>query len=122
MVQLHRHIILGHRLLFESVGDAQLKRFKKDPGNKGKLMDKGLWSLTRHPNYFGDSMMWTGVFFMALSGLSSIWIVVGPALMTYLIVFVSGVKLLEKKYEGREDYEEYKKRTNSFIPGPQKKQ
>ena len=84
-------------------------------------MDKGLWSLTRHPNYFGDSMMWTGIFFVALSGWSSIWIVVGPALMTYMIVFISGVRLLEKKYEGRSDYEDYKKRTNSFIPGPPRK-
>lgn len=108
-------------LFFESVGDFQLKTFKKDPLNKGKLMDKGLWSLTRHPNYFGDSMMWIGVFFMAVSGWSSIWIVAGPALMTYFLVFVSGVKLLEKKYEGRQDYEAYKKRTNSFIPGLPKK-
>lgn len=108
-------------LFFESVGDYQLKKFKKDPVNKGKLMDRGLWSLTRHPNYFGDSMMWTGVFLMAVSGWSSIWIAIGPALMTYFLVFVSGVKLLEKKYEGREDYEDYKKRTNSFIPGPPKK-
>jgi steroid 5-alpha reductase family enzyme len=108
-------------LFFESYGDYQLKKFKKNPDNKGKLMDKGLWSLTRHPNYFGDSMMWTGIFFVALSGWSSIWIVVGPALMTYMIVFISGVRLLEKKYEGRSDYEDYKKRTNSFIPGPPRK-
>lgn len=101
---------------FESYGDYQLKQFKKKPENKGKLMDKGLWSLTRHPNYFGDSAMWFGIFFIAITNISSIWIVIGPSLMTYLLVFVSGVKMLEKKYKNREDYEAYKKRTNAFIP------
>lgn len=101
---------------FESYGDYQLKQFKKKPENKGKLMDKGLWSLTRHPNYFGDCAMWFGIFFVAITNISSLWIVIGPSLMTYLLVFVSGVKMLEKKYKDREDYESYKKRTNAFIP------
>lgn len=101
---------------FESYGDYQLKRFKENPDNKGKLMDQGLWALTRHPNYFGDSAMWFGVFFIAINSLSGLWILVGPALMTFFLVFVSGVKLLEKKYVGRADYEAYKKRTSAFIP------
>ncbi len=113
-------LLWGVGFFFESVGDAQLKRFKRNPDNKGKLMDQGLWSLTRHPNYFGDSMMWIGIFFVAVSGWSSVWIAIGPALMTFLLVFVSGVRLLEKKYEGRADYEEYKKRTSSFFPWPKK--
>lgn len=101
---------------FESYGDYQLKEFKKKSENKGKLMDKGLWSLTRHPNYFGDATMWFGIFFISITDLKGIWIIVGPCLMTFFIVFVSGVRLLEKKYIGRKDFEEYKKRTSAFIP------
>lgn len=101
---------------FESFGDYQLKQFKKNPDNKGKLMDKGLWAMTRHPNYFGDSAMWFGIFFIAITDVSSLWIILGPSLMTFFLVFVSGVKMLEKKYIGRDDYDAYKKRTNSFIP------
>lgn len=107
---------------FESVGDYQLKIFKRNKENKGKIMDKGLWSLTRHPNYFGDSAMWFGVFLIAITNWANIWIIIGPMLMTFLLVFVSGVRLLEKKYQGREAYEEYKKRTSAFIPWfPKKK-
>ena len=82
---------------FETVGDYQLKKFKKDAKNKGKLMDQGLWSLTRHPNYFGDSSMWFGIFLIALDGVHGLWIIVGPCLMTFFLVFVSGVRMLEKK-------------------------
>lgn len=106
---------------FESVGDYQLKTFKKNPENKGKLMDKGLWSLTRHPNYFGNATMWWGVFFIAITNFSSVWVAVGPALMTFFLYFVSGVKMLEKKYVGRADYAAYKQRTNAFIPWLPKK-
>jgi len=106
----------GIGFFFESYGDYQLKQFKKNPKNKGKIMDKGLWSFTRHPNYFGDSAMWFGVFLIAITDIQSVWIIVGPALMTFFLVFVSGVRLLEKKYEGRKDFEAYKKRTSPFIP------
>jgi steroid 5-alpha reductase family enzyme len=114
-------VLWGIGFFFEAYGDYQLKQFKKDPNNKGRLMTSGLWALTRHPNYFGDSAMWFGIFLIALSGLSGLWIIVGPVLMTFFLVFVSGVRLLEKKYEGREDFEAYKKRTNAFIPWFQKK-
>ena len=106
----------GIGFFFEAYGDYQLKQFKKEPKNKGKLMTHGLWALTRHPNYFGDACMWFGIFFIALSGLSGLWIIIGPVLMTFFLFFVSGVRLLEKKYEGRKDFEEYKKRTHAFIP------
>ena len=109
-------LLWGIGFFFEAFGDYQLKNFKKDPKNKGKLMDRGLWSLTRHPNYFGDSAMWFGIFLLAIDQVSGLWIITGPALMTYFLVFVSGVKLLEKKYEGRQDFETYKKRTSAFIP------
>lgn len=85
-------------------------------------MDKGLWSLTRHPNYFGDATMWFGIFFLAISNIQDIWIIISPVVMTFLLVFVSGVRMLEKKYVGRQDYDEYKKRTSMFIPWfPRKK-
>ncbi len=107
--------------VFESLGDAQLKKFKSNPDNKGKLMTTGLWSLTRHPNYFGDAAMWFGIFFIAVTDYTGIWTIVGPALMAFFLRNVSGAKLLEKKYKGREDYEAYKKVTNMFFPWLPKK-
>lgn len=101
---------------FESVGDKQLKDFKSRPENKGKIMTEGLWSYTRHPNYFGEATMWWGVFLITISNLSQIWLVVSPLLITLLLLFVSGVPLLEKKYKDREDFKEYSKRTNKFFP------
>ena len=108
-------------LFFETVGDYQLKQFKKNKANKGKIMDKGLWSITRHPNYFGDSTIWFGIFIIAISGISSLWLIVSPLLMTYFLVFVSGVKMLEKKYATRADYDVYKSKTSSFFPWFRKK-
>lgn len=111
--------LLGY--FFETVGDAQLKAFKKDPKNKGKIMDKGLWALTRHPNYFGNSAMWFGIFLLAISSWSGLWTIIGPVVMTIFLIFISGVRMLEKKYKGRGDYDAYKERTSAFIPMPPKK-
>ena len=103
---------------FESTGDKQLKEFISNPANKGKLMDKGLWQYSRHPNYFGEVTQWWGIFVIALSISGSLFTVVGPLTITVLILFVSGVPLLENKYAGRPDFEEYKKRTSVFFPLP----
>ena len=111
--------IVGY--FFEVVGDAQLKKFKRRSKNKGKLMTKGLWSLTRHPNYFGESAMWWGIFLISLVEPISLLGIIGPIAITFLLLKVSGVPMLEKKYEGRADFEEYKKRTSKFIPMPEKK-
>jgi steroid 5-alpha reductase family enzyme len=101
---------------FESVGDAQLAAHIKDPANKGKLMTTGLWRYTRHPNYFGEVTQWWGIGIIALA-ISGGWVtLIGPLFITYLICFVSGVPMLEKKYAGRPDWEEYKKKTSVFIP------
>jgi len=108
--------------LFESIGDAQLARFVKDPANKGKLMEQGLWRYSRHPNYFGEVTQWWGIFIIALSVPSGIGTIIGPLTITCLILFVSGVPLLEKKYAGRPDFEAYKKRTSIFFPLPPKKE
>lgn len=102
--------------VFEVVSDFQLARFKRDPKNKGKLMTTGLWGLSRHPNYFGEAVVWWGIFCFALA-LPWGWVtVISPLLITSLLLFFSGVPLLEKKYKGRPDFEDYKKRTPVFFP------
>lgn len=103
---------------FESMGDKQLKEFISNPTNKGKLMDQGLWQYSRHPNYFGEVTQWWGIFIMTLSIPGSLFTVIGPFTITILILFVSGIPLLEKKYAGRSDWEEYKKKTSVFFPLP----
>lgn len=101
---------------FESVGDAQLKKFLSNPANKGTLMTSGLWKYSRHPNYFGEVTQWWGIFVIAL-GVPGAWFtIIGPLTITGLIVFVSGIPMTEKRYEGRPDWEEYKKRTSALIP------
>ncbi len=106
---------------FEAVGDHQLRVFISNPSNKGKLMQSGLWKYSRHPNYFGESLMWWSIWIVSAG--SSQWILgaVSPILIMVLLLFVSGVPLLEKKYAGRKDFEEYKKKTSIFIPLPPKK-
>lgn len=101
---------------FEAIGDAQLASFIKDPANKGKLMQSGLWAFTRHPNYFGEVMQWWGIGIIAL-GVKDGWIgLIGPITITYLILKVSGIPMLEKKMELHPDFAHYKKTTSSFIP------
>ena len=107
--------------LFEAVGDAQLTRFKKDPSNAGKVMDRGLWSLTRHPNYFGDAVQWWGIGVIAAEAGTAAIGLVGPALMTYLLMRVSGVPMLERGMaKRRPGYEDYVRRTSAFFPRPPK--
>lgn len=101
---------------FEAVGDWQLRQFKSDPANKGKLMDGGLWRYTRHPNYFGDATMWWGYFLIACAA-GGWWTVFSPLLMTFLLLKVSGVAMLEKSLKKtKPGYEDYERRTNAFVP------
>jgi steroid 5-alpha reductase family enzyme len=103
--------------VFEAGGDWQLARFKADPANKGKVMDRGFWALTRHPNYFGDFCIWWGFYLLAVSA-GAWWSFPGPALMSLLLMRVSGVALLEKDIgERRPQYADYIRRTNAFFPG-----
>jgi steroid 5-alpha reductase family enzyme len=104
---------------FESIGDWQLARFKADPSNKGKVLDSGLWRYTRHPNYFGDFMVWWGIFLIAAESGAGAWGFIGPILMTVLLVKVSGAGLLEKDIaQRRPGYAEYVRRTSGFFPRP----
>lgn len=109
-------LVFAIGFIFETVGDAQLARHIKNPANHGKLMTSGLWAFTRHPNYFGEATMWWGVFLIALSSVNGWIAVISPLTITFLLLFVSGVPLLEKKYQGRPDWEAYKKRTPIFFP------
>jgi steroid 5-alpha reductase family enzyme len=114
-------LIWGIGFYFESTGDRELKEFLSKPENKGHVMDQGLWQYSRHPNYFGEVVEWWGIFVVALSVPLGYLTIVGPLTITFLILFVSGVPLLEKKYEGRVDYEDYKRKTSVFIPLPIRK-
>ena len=101
---------------FETVGDLEMFFFKKDPENKGKILRSGLWKYTRHPNYFGEVTMWWGIWILTIG--STYWYLglIGPLTITYLILKVSGIPLLEKKYDGNKEFEKYKKETPSFFP------
>ena len=109
-------------LLFESVGDVQLARFKARPENSGKVMDEGLWKYTRHPNYFGDACAWWGIAIVALQSNMGWLGLLGAAVMSFLLVRVSGVPMLEKTmHKRRPDYVAYQQRTSGFIPRKPKK-
>ena len=106
-------------IAFEALADAQLARFKADPANRGRVMDRGAWRATRHPNYFGECCVWWGLWLMALGagGWGAAWGVISPALMTFLLLKVSGVGLLEKDIaERRPAYRDYIERTSAFVP------
>ena len=102
--------------LFESFADQQLMRWKKKPENKGKVMDSGLWRYSRHPNYFGETCVWWGMFLISIG--SGYWFLslLSPLLITFMLLKVSGVTLLEKRYAGDDKYADYKRRTSAFIP------
>ncbi|MDD4785223.1 MAG: DUF1295 domain-containing protein [Candidatus Shapirobacteria bacterium] len=99
---------------FEATADKQLKEFINNPNNKGKIMQSGLWANSRHPNYFGEVTMWWGIWLINLN--PNWWTIIGPLTITFLILKVSGVPLLEKKYEGNPEFEKYKKKVSVFIP------
>lgn len=103
-------------LFFEAVGDYQKYVFKNNPANKGKHITTGLWKYTRHPNYFGDAMVWWGIFLVTVGSgywYINIW---SPAIMMFFLMKVSGVAMLERKYKGDDAYAAYKQRTNAFFP------
>lgn len=102
--------------LFEAIGDYQLLQFTKNPANKGKIIQTGLWKFTRHPNYFGEVVLWWGIFCFALSLPFGFLTIISPLTITFLILYVSGIPMLEKKYENNPEFAAYKKRTSAFFP------
>jgi len=108
-------------LFFEAVGDAQLARFKANPANRGQVLRTGLWRYTRHPNYFGDAMVWAGLGLIG-AATGAWWALVGPAVMTFFLVRVSGVALLEQELvNSKPGYADYVKSTSAFVPLPPRK-
>ncbi|WP_312877818.1 DUF1295 domain-containing protein [Lentzea indica] len=104
---------------FEAVGDWQLSRFRADPANEGAVMDRGLWRYTRHPNYFGDAVVWWGLFLFALHSWQAALTIIGPVIMTWLLAKGTGKPLLEKDIVSRRPgYAEYVRRTSGFVPLP----
>jgi steroid 5-alpha reductase family enzyme len=109
-------IIWSTGFFFEAGGDYQLSKFKSNPENKGKIIRHGLWRYTRHPNYFGETTMWWGIFLLALSVNNGWTAIVSPLTITFLLLKVSGITMLEKKYVGNKEFEEYAKRTSALFP------
>lgn len=107
---------------FQSVADYQLSVFTKQRKSKNEIMQTGLWKYSRHPNYFGELMMWWGIFIIIFPMEGSIYFIISPLTISFLLLFVSGIPLLEKKYEGNTAFQLYKKRTSALIPMPPKKQ
>lgn len=109
-------LLTVYGVLWESIGDAQLAAFKADPANRGRVMDRGLWRYSRHPNYFGECCVWWGFWLFAVAA-GGWWAIASPLLMTLLLLRISGVSLLEKDIgERRPAYRDYVARTNAFFP------
>tara|TARA_R110002124_G_scaffold18400_2_gene75257 strand:- start:338 stop:700 length:363 start_codon:yes stop_codon:yes gene_type:complete len=108
-------------IIFETVSDWQLTKFKKNPDNAGKVMQYGLWRYTRHPNYFGDACVWWGLFLIAAETPAGIWSFFGPALLTWTLMKWSGAPTVENRlHKTREGYADYVRRTSGFVPMPPK--
>lgn len=113
--------ILGY--IFEVLADTSLSKFKKDPNNKGKIMQKNVWKYSRHPNYFGEAALWWGMGIVSLATLNVVSFIglLSPLVMTYLLLFITGVPLLEKKYKDNPLYQAYAAKTSIFLPRRPKK-
>ena len=114
-------IIFIAGFLFESIADFQLLQFRKNKQNKGRIIQSRLWKYSRHPNYFGEAVLWWGIALISCSQLAEIYLFISPILITLLLRYVSGVPMLEAKYKDNEEFKEYSKKTSVFIPLIQKK-
>ena len=107
--------------IFEAVGDWQLAVFKSNSANKGKVMDRGLWGYTRHPNYFGEACVWLGFFLIAMENIAGVVMIISLATIYYALLGTTGKGLLERRMsKKRPDFEAYKQRTSGFFPLPPK--
>jgi steroid 5-alpha reductase family enzyme len=123
LISLFGLVVWIKGFVFEAVGDYQLARFMRNPANKGHVIQAGLWHYTRHPNYYGESLMWWGLAFVSFGTIGathSLWFAaiafVGPILITFSLLKVSGVPLLEAHFAGQPEWEAYKAKTSVFIP------
>lgn len=106
-------------LFFEATGDAQMAAFRRDPANRGRVMDRGLWRYTRHPNYFGDACVWAGLYLIAAQRWPGATTIISPFVMVYFLYFKSGKGLLERNLaDSRPGYRDYMQRTSGFLPLP----
>ena len=113
----------GIGFFFESIADYQLAKFKADPSNKGKVMDRGLWAYSRHPNYFGEALIWWGLFVITLSTPNSWWAIISPVIITVVLLKMTGIALMERTIvDNRPGYRQYIQRTNAFFPWIPKKE
>jgi len=109
-------------LAIEALSDFQLASFRMDPANKGKVMDKGLWGWSRHPNYFGEAVLWWGCFVIGFAASHMWWLILSPILVTALLLQVSGIALMEESIDQRRPgYADYKRRVSAFVPWPPKR-
>lgn len=109
--------------VFESVGDWQLARFKADPSNRGRVMDRGLWAWSRHPNYFGEFLVWWGFFLIALATPNGWWTIICPSIVSLILLKMTGVPLTEAALKTRRpDYADYIRKTSPFFPRPPRKE
>jgi len=106
---------------FQALADWQLAVFKSDKNNKGLIIQTGLWKYSRHPNYFGEILMWWSMFIITIPFANSLYFIISPLTITLLLVFVSGIPMLEKKYKANPAFEDYKNRTSTLIPMPPRK-
>ncbi|WP_045211344.1 DUF1295 domain-containing protein [Desulfonatronovibrio magnus] len=103
--------------IIQVVGDTQLQMFKNNPDNKGRVMDQGLWGYSRHPNYFGESLMWWGLYLLVLQTPYALWAIISPLIITFLLLKVSGVAMTEQNIsQRRPEYNDYQQRVSAFIP------
>lgn len=109
-------LIWATGLLIEAIADIQLRQFKTKKQNHGKVLSSGIWKFSRHPNYFGESLLWWGVALVAVASGASLWAFLGPVTITFSLLRVSGVTLLEQRYKGNTEYDKYKRNTSAFIP------
>jgi steroid 5-alpha reductase family enzyme len=107
---------------FEAIGDYQLSVFIKNKKSKSDIMQTGLWRYTRHPNYFGEVMVWWGIFIITLPYQNGIWGIISPLIITFLLLYVSGIPMLEAKYKDNAQFQAYKNRTSAFFPMPPKQE
>jgi steroid 5-alpha reductase family enzyme len=109
-------VVFGAGFFIEVIADYQLVDFKRNPENRGRILTAGLWSISRHPNYFGESLVWWGLCFYTFSFHNGWYTILSPLTLTILLRFVSGVRMLEKKLENHPDWPDYKSKTAAFIP------